>query len=245
MSKMPMVRPLPFLRSKNRLLATLPAEDYQRIVPHLETVFLTPKQVLLRRDEAIRLVYFPHGGVCSVTILTENGAEVEVGMVGHEGMVGISAFFGTQPMPGESTLQVPGMNGTTAERMTIEALRHEVDRHGALHDIISRYSHGTLTLMMQSIACMALHPVNERCCRWLLMTHDRIQSNEFEVSHGFLAMTVGATRPTVTVVAGMLQKAGLIRYRHGRMTILDRPGLEAASCECYAVVKTAFERLGL
>lgn len=232
-------------RPKNRLLATLPAADFQRIRPHLQTVSLAAKQVLLRHDEPIRYVFFPNGGVCSVTAMMENGAEVEVATVGDEGMVGISAFFGSQPMPGASMVQVPDKKGTTAERMTVESLRHEVNRHGALHDTISRYSHGTMMLMIQSIACMALHHVNERCCRWLLMTHDRIQSDDFELSHDFLAMMVAATRPTVTGVAGMLQKEGLIRYTHGRMTILDRPGLEAASCECYAAVKTTFQRLGL
>jgi len=102
-----------------------------------------------------------------------------------------------------------------------------------------------MLLMMQSIGCMALHHVTERCCRWLLMTHDRIQSDDFELSHEFLAMMLGASRPTVTVVAGALQESGLIHYKHGRMTILDRPALEAASCECYQVVKEAFQRLGV
>ena len=237
--------PATYRRPKNRLLATLPAADFQRIRPHLQTVPLAAKQVLLRRDEPIRHVFFPNGGMCSVTALMENGAEVEVATVGDEGMVGISAFFGTEPMPGQSMVQVPALNGTTAERLTVEALQREVDRHGALHDTISRYSHGTMTLMMQSIACLAVHHVNQRCCRWLLLTHDRIKADEFQLSHEFLGMMVAATRPTVTLVAGVLQKAGLIRYRRGWITILNRPGLEAASCECYVTVKTAFQRLGL
>jgi len=120
-----------------------------------------------------------------------------------------------------------------------------LDRRGALYDSINRYSQGMMALMAQSIACMALHHVDERCCRWLLMTHDRIQSDDFGLSHEFLAMMLGSTRPTVTLVAGALQKAGLIRYRRARMTILDRPGLEARSCECYTTVKSAFQFLGL
>ena len=201
--------------------------------------------MLLKRGDPIRYVFFPNGGVCSVTSMMKNGAAVEVATVGDEGMVGIAAFFGGSTMPGESMIQVSDRRGASAERMTVEAFRREVDRRGALHDGISRYSRGTMALMMQSTACMALHHVTERCCRWLLMTHDRIRADEFGLSHEFLAMMLGSTRPTVTAVAGILQKAGLIRYIHARMTILDRRGLEAASCECYATIKGEFDRLGL
>jgi len=242
----PIIRPPPAEgRPKNRLLATLPASDFQRISRHLETVPLAPKQVLLKRDEPVRHVYFPNAGVCSVTAMMKNGGAVEIATVGEEGMVGISAFFGSALMPGESMVQVSHKKGTTAERMTVGALQREIDRQSALYATVRRYSHGMMLLMMQSIACMALHHVTERCCRWLLMTHDRIQSDEFELSHEFLAMMLGSSRPTVTVVAGALQKGGLIRYRRGHMTILDRPGLEAASCECYDVVQTVFQRIGL
>jgi CRP-like cAMP-binding protein len=134
---------------------------------------------------------------------------------------------------------------TSAERMSVEALGRELGRRGALHEAISRYSQGSMALMMQSTACIALHQVQERCCRWLLMTHDRVRADQFTLSHEFLAMMLGATRPTVTLVAHSLQKAGLIRYTHARMTILDRRRLEAASCECYATVKAEFDRLGL
>ena len=245
------VRPPPAVRSsptarrpKNRLLAALPDEDFERILPHLKTVSVAAKQVLLKRGEPIRHVFFPNGGVCSVTAMMTDGAAVEVATVGDEGMLGIAAFFGGQAMPGESMVQVP-VPDTSAERMTVEAFQRELGRHGALHEAISRYSQGTIALMMQSTACIALHHVQERCCRWLLMTHDRVKADHFNLSHEFLAMMLGSTRPTVTVVARSLQEAGLIRYTHARMTILDRPGLEAASCECYATVKAAFDRLGL
>jgi CRP-like cAMP-binding protein len=242
----PAVRPPPpDGRPKNRLLAGLPDEDFRRILPHLHTVSLTAKQVLLKRGVPSRYVFFPNGGVCSVTSMMKNGAAVEVATVGDEGMLGMSAFWGGEVMPGESMLQVPDTRGTTAERMTVEAFRNETDRHGALHAAISRYAQGALGLMMQSTACVALHHMNERCCRWLLMTHDRIRADHFHLSHEFLAMMLASTRPTVTAVARRLQEAGLIRYTHARITILDRAGLEAASCECYETVKTDFDRLGL
>jgi CRP-like cAMP-binding protein len=129
--------------------------------------------------------------------------------------------------------------------MPADVFKNEMNRSGAFQESVLRYWQGFQMLIMQSTACMALHPVQERCCRWLLMAHDRVHRDDFELSHEFLAMMLGATRPTVTVVAGTLQKAGLIRYRHGRMTILDRKSLEDASCECYATVKAGFDRLGL
>src|SRR2546425_436166 len=159
----PAVRPPPTDgRPKNRLLAALPDEDFRRILPHLKTVPLTAKQVLLKRGDPIRHVFFPNNGVCSITSMMKNGAAVEIATVGDEGMLGMGAFWGGDVMPGESMLQVPDTSGTSAERMTVEAFRSETDRHGALHHVISRYSQGTMALMMQSTACMALHHVNER-----------------------------------------------------------------------------------
>ena len=232
----------PAARPKNRLLASLPGKEFARILPHLKTVPLSVKGVLLKRGAPIRHVYFPNGGVCSITAMMENGMAVEVATVGDEGMVGIAAFFGGDAMPGESMVQVPD---TSAERMPLEAFRRELDTHGALYRAVNRYAQATMTLMMQSTACMGLHQVEQRCCRWLLMTHDRVRSDRFNLSHEFLAMMLGSSRPTVTVVARNLQRAGLIRYTHAKVTILDRRGLEAMSCECYATVKAAFDRLGL
>jgi CheY-like chemotaxis protein len=143
-------------------------------------------------------------------------------------------------LSGETMLQVPDTN---AEVMSAQMFKREVQRGGPFHECVHRYSQGLLMLMMQSTGCMALHPVQERCCRWPLMTHDRVRQDEFHLSHEFLAMMLGSTRPTVTIVAGTLQKAGLIKYTHGRITILDRQSLEAASCECYATVKGHFDRL--
>ena len=229
-------------RPKNKLLSCLPRADFARIRPHLRTVPVAARQILHPRNEPIREIFFPNGGVASVTAVMRDGAMVEIATIGDEGLVGINAFFGTAQMSGEAMMQVPD---TTAEVMSVQAFRTELARRGAFYNCIELYSQGLVILMMQSTACMALHTVQERCCRWLLMTHDRIHRDDFLLSHEFLAMMLGSTRPTVTVVAGAIQKAGLIKYSHGRMTILDRRGLEAASCECYATVKEHFDRLGL
>jgi CRP-like cAMP-binding protein len=229
-------------RPKNKLLACLPRADFERLRPRLKTVPLVAKQTLHRVNEPVREVFFLNGGVASITTVMENGTMVEVATVGNEGLVGINAFFGGLMPGGETMMQVPD---TDAEVMSTETFTRELARGGPLYECVHRYSQGLLALMMQSTGCMALHPVQERCCRWLLMTHDRIRRDDFHLSHEFLAMMLGSTRPTVTLVAGTLQKAGLIKYTHGRVRILDRPSLEAASCECYATVKAHFDRLGL
>jgi CRP-like cAMP-binding protein len=229
-------------RPKNKLIACLPPDDFARLRPYLKTVSFKRREVIHRRNEPIRRVVFPNGGVASVTTAMKNGTMVEVATVGDEGLLGIEAFFGDALMPTETMIQVPD---TDAEVMTAAAFKEEMNRPGPFQACVLRYWQGFQTLIMQSTACMALHPVQDRCCRWLLMAHDRVRRDEFQLSHEFLAMMLGATRPTVTVVAGTLQKAGLIHYRHGRVTIVDRKSLEDASCECYATVKAQFDRLGL
>jgi CRP-like cAMP-binding protein len=229
-------------RPRNRLLASLPLEEFQRIQPQLTTVPVRARHIFHKRGDRIREVFFPNGGVSSITAAMRDGSMVEVATIGDEGMIGVAAFFGAERSAGDSVMQVPD---TDAEMMPVEAFTAEIERNGALHHCVRRYSQGLMSLIMQSTACMALHPVHERCCRWLLMTHDRIRRDEFELSHEFLATMLGSSRPTVTLIAGTLQQAGLIRYRHGHMTILDREGLEAAACECYSTVKQTFDDLGL
>jgi CRP-like cAMP-binding protein len=237
------VRPPPGdLRPKNKLLASLPRADFQRLRPHLKTLPVKVKQIFHPANEPVREVFFPNGGVASITTVMQDGSMVEIATVGDEGFIGIQALFGAGMVSGETMMQVPD---TSIEVLPFDVFRSELDRRGALFESVQRYSQGLLSLMMQSTACMALHPVQERCCRWLLMTHDRVRQDEFHLSHEFLAMMLGSTRPTVTVVAGILQKAGLIKYIHGRITILDRQSLESASCECYATVRKHFDRLGL
>ncbi len=185
-----------------------------------------------------------NGGVASITTVMNDGTMVENATVGIEGVIGMDLFFGAALSSGETMVQVSDPDAD-AECMPVKAFKAELARRGALFEGVQRYSQGLLKLVMHSTACMTLHPVHERCCRWLLMTHDRVGRNDFYLSHEFLAIMTGATRPTVSLVASTLQKAGLITYTHGHITIRNRRGLEAASCECYGTVKAHFDRLGL
>lgn len=197
--------------------------------------------MLHRQGDALKDVYFPNGGVVSITAMLGNGTWIEAATVGDEGMVGIEAFFGKRPLAqGETMVQVPD---TSMVMVSVEAFGRELARRGALHEIMGRYAQVTMGQMMRSTACNALHQVHERCCRWLLMTQDRVHRDDFQLSHEFLGMMLGVRRQTVTVVARRLQKAGLIRYVHGHVRILNRKGLEAASCECYAAIREQFSRL--
>lgn len=229
-------------RPGNRLLASLPGDEFERLRPDLRTVAIRAKQVLLPVNEIIDDVIFLNGGVASLTTVMQDGTMVESATIGDEGVLGIDVFFGSEVAAGETILQVPD---TSAEFLPVAAFKRELARQNVLFDRVRAYSQGFMALMMQSTACMAVHEVQERCCRWLLMTHDRVRRDDFQLSQEFLAVMLGVSRPTVSVVAGTLQKAGLITYRHGRITILDRQGLEAASCECYGTVKGQFDRLGL
>ena len=229
-------------RPKNKLLASLPRAEFQRIRPHLRTRPIAVRHVFQSAHQPVRDVYFLNGGVASVTAVMQNGSMVEIATVGDEGVVGINALFGDGTIVGETMMQVPDTSG---EVMSVERFRAELDRKGAFFESVQRYSQAFLSLMMQSAACLALHPVHARCCRWLLMTHDRVRHDQFHLSHEFLAMMLGSTRPTVTAVAGALQKQGLIKYVHGRITIVDRQRLEASSCECYPTIRKVFDRLDL
>jgi CRP-like cAMP-binding protein len=238
----PDVRPPPSNgRPKNRLLAALPEADFRRISPFLHTVPVRLKQVLHTTGEPLTAVYFPNGGVASITTRLLDGTSVEAATVGDEGMIGIEAFLSVNAVaPGDALIQVPDTN---AEMMSVEDFRREINEHGAFHDLIGRYVQVVIAQMMQSTACNLLHQVQQRCARWLLTTHDRMHEQDFHLSHEFLAVMLGAQRPTVSVVAGTLQQAGLIRYIHGRVTVRDRKGLEAAACECYPIIRAHFDRL--
>jgi len=227
---------------RNRLLAALPADEYRRLQPDLKTIPLKVKQVLHKYGETVRHVYFPNDGVCSMTTVMADGSMVEVATIGDEGMVGINAFLGTDVTPGAAMVQVG--NGS-AVQMPLNAFRREVSRSGPFQDAINRYAQALVATMMQSVACNTLHNLRQRCARWLLSTQDRVHGDEFGLSHEFLAIMLGAQRPTVTVVAGALQKDGLIRYKHGRITVLNRKGLERVSCECYRAIRRHFERLDI
>lgn len=238
---MPISRKRPDARPKNAILAALPSRDYRRLVPHLTTIPVCTKQVLHRQGERVQDVYFPNGGVWSVTTVLASGQMVEVATIGDEGFLGLEAFLAADAVSaGDTLMQVPD---TDAVKLSVAVFRREVATRGALHDAVGRYALTVMAQMMQSTACNALHQVQQRCARWLLTTHDRMHEQDFHLSHEFLAMMLGVKRPTVSVVAGTLQQAGLIRYTHGRVTVLDRQGLEAAACECYAVVRRHFDRM--
>ena len=229
-------------RPLNRILGRLPEEDFDRLRLHVTDVPVHRGQIFHRRGETVTDVYFPNGGVASVTIATRDGHSVEAATVGHEGLIGIGAVFGSHRATGDTMMQVPD---TSAAMMSADGLRTEMQRGGALAAAVNRYIQGYMGLVTQSLACMAVHSTQERCCRWLLMTQDRVQRPQFDLSHEFLAMMLGASRPTVTLVAQTLQAAGLISYTYGRMTVTDRVGLEAASCECYATIRDVFAELDL
>ncbi len=228
-------------RPSNRLLASLPEREFVQLLPHLTTIPLQVKQVLHVKGELLGAVYFPNGGVVSITTLMNDGRLVEVATIGDEGMVGIEAYLGAHAVAlGDTMLQVPD---TSAEMMTVKSFRSALLAHHSFSELVGRYAQIVVAQMMQSTACNALHPVQQRCARWLLTTHDRMHRRDFSLSHEFLAVMLGVARPTVSIVAGGLQEAGLIRYSRGRMTVLDRDGLQAASCECYAIVRGHFDRL--
>jgi CRP-like cAMP-binding protein len=238
-SAISVTRPPPRL-SPNKLLAALPAADYQRILPTLTTVPLKFKQVMHKHREQISTVYFPGGGVCSITNVMTDGRMVEVATIGREGFVGLTAFTGDGRALGDAFVQVPDGEG---QAMPIEAFRREIDRRGPFYDLIARFSQAHLALVMQSIACNALHLVEERCARWLLMTHDRVGHDEFQLTHEFLSMMLGVRRPTVSLVLGAFHKAGIIANGAKKITVVERQRLEDTACECYRVVTDTFTRL--
>ncbi len=215
----------------NLLLAALPSADYARIAPSLNFVPLRLKTLLHQPGEPIEHVYFPGGGFCSMLAVLKDGGMVEVATIGREGMVGVSAVLaGNNPV--SSTSMVQG-ESEVCYRMAAETFRREMNRRGAFYELLTRYGQALVGFIMQSTACNAVHSVEQRLARWLLMARDRMESDEFPLTQEFVAMMLGASRPTVTIVARTLQKAGLMAYHRGHIKILDGNKLEAASCECY------------
>jgi len=217
-------------RSTNRLLAALPSEDYRRLLPQLKPTPLALKRTLYKPGDVVDTVYFPCGGFVSVVTVLANGDMVEVATIGREGIVGVSAMI---PGYREAGLTMVQMEIEDCVRMPAAAFRREMDRRGAFFDVITRFTQGMLGASMQSTACNAVHRIENRLARWLLMAHDRVGADRFPLTQEFLAMMLGAARPTVTIVAGTLQRAGLITYKRGQVVIVNRRKLEQASCECY------------
>lgn len=223
----------------NRLLANLPKEEYERLVPYLEPIFLDFKRELYLPNVPIDFVYFPLEGVCSLLSLTSEGQLIEVGTVGNEGMVGLPVFLGAKQIPGIAMSQVPG----NALRMRSKDLQNQVTHGTSLYDVLHRYTQGLFNFISQSALCNRVHSIEQRCCRWLLLTRDRVGTDAFPLTHEFLSQMLGVRRAAVSEVAAKLKNAGFISYRYGKITVLDRAGLEATSCECYELIKGEFERL--
>ena len=216
---------------RNRLLAALPADTYRRVSRSLETVPLILKEVLHRPGALLDHVYFPGGGFCSILTILDDGSMVEVATVGREGMLGVSAILNRrQPAPSVTMVQAAA---DICYRIPIDAFRVELDRRGPFYALLTRYAVAHLGFVMQSTACNAKHSVEQRLARWLLLAHDRVGEDDFPLTQEFAAMMLGASRPTVTAVAGSLQTAGLISYHRGMLRIVDRARLEQTSCECY------------
>lgn len=223
----------------NRLLGLLPRKDYARLLPHLHRIPLEYRQSLYRANEPIEFVYFIETGVGSLVNTMANGQAAEVGTIGNEGMVGLPLLLGDRRAPMSVYVQVPGVGLA----MKASIFEKELMRSATTRTSMLRYAHAFFNQVAQSAACNRFHRLQQRCCRWLLMTHDRMHADEFLLTQEFLAMMLGVQRTGVTAAAGALQRAGHIRYQRGIVTILDRRGLEKGSCECYGLSKAEFDRL--
>ena len=219
----------------NRLLAALPQREYQRLLPELEQVTMPFAEVLYEPGARIRHVYFPNDSVVSILAEVADRSTLEVGIVGNEGLAGISVFMGVDASPHRAVVQGAG----TAMRMKASALRKESDGAGSLHRLLLLYAHSLLTQVSRAAACNRFHMVDARLARWLLMTGDRLGADEFRLTQDFISNMLGVRREGVSKAAGALQNNGLINYSRGHIKILDRAGLEAVSCECYGIIKAA------
>jgi CRP-like cAMP-binding protein len=223
----------------NVLIQALPQEERDALVSLATAVPLEPYNVLYDANGSIDSVYFPTEGVASLITVLSDSSGVETGIVGWEGMVGLPVFLGTETMGNVyAIVQIVGR----ALRVEAAAFRDVVQHAPKLREVLSAYTQAVLSEAAQEVACNRQHSIDERLARWLLMTQDRVQSDEIRLTQDFLARMLGVRRPSVTVAAGILQKAGFIRYRRGRIEVLDREGLAAASCECYRVIRDEFDR---
>jgi CRP-like cAMP-binding protein len=223
----------------NHLLEALPPEDYERLFEHLELQELALGDVLYEPGRAMRHVYFPTTAIVSMLYVMEDGASAEIAIVGNEGILGISLFMGGETTPSRAVVQSAGYG----YRMKANLMKGEFERYGSLMHLLLRYTQALITQMAQTAVCNRHHSVDQQLCRWLLLSLDRLASNELTMTQELIANMLGVRREGVTEAAGKLQSAGLIEYRRGKITVLDRPRLQARSCECYQVVKREFDRL--
>ena len=222
----------------NHLLAALPAEEWQRWQPQLELVEMPLGQVLYESGAALSHVYFPTTAIVSLLYVMKNGASAEIAVVGHDGMVGVSLFMGGESTTSRAVVQSAGWG----YRLRAQVIKSEFTREPVLH-LLLRYTQALITQMAQTAACNRHHSVDQQLSRWLLLSLDRLQGSELVMTQELISNMLGVRREGVTEGALKLQRAGLIKYTRGRITILDRKGIEALSCECYAVVKNEYDRL--
>jgi CRP-like cAMP-binding protein len=224
---------------ENRLLAALPETIKETLFSQIELVELPLGQIIYESGDDVEYVYFPTNSIISLLNVMENGASAEISIVGNDGIVGIAVFMGGVSTPSRAVVQSAGY----AYRLSSEELRREFHRHGALMLLLLRYTQSLITQMSQTAVCNRHHSIEQQLCRWLLLSLDRLPGNELHMTQELIANMLGVRREGVTAAAGVLQKLNIIEYSRGRITVLDRPHLEAMSCECYAVVKRETDRL--
>ncbi|NRO98694.1 helix-turn-helix domain-containing protein [Paraburkholderia sp. NMBU_R16] len=226
-------------RNANQLLAVLPEAEWARLAPHLVDVDMPLGQVIYESGGQLEHVYFPTTSIVSLLYVMEDGASAEIAIVGKEGIVGIAIFMGGETTPSRAIVQSAGH----AYRLSARILKDEFSRGGPVQRLLLRYTQALITQMAQTAVCNRHHSIDQQLCRWLLLSIDRLSSNELKMTQELIANMLGVRRSGVTEAALKLQSAGLIRYSHGHIEVLDRPGLERHVCECYAVVKREFDRL--
>jgi CRP-like cAMP-binding protein len=223
----------------NHLLAALPDAEWQRWQPQLEWVEMPLGEVLYEAGKTLKHVYFPTTSIVSLLYVMENGASAEIAVVGNEGLVGISLFMGGESTPSRAVVQSAGQGF----RLEAQTMKDEFGRAGPVMHLLLRYTQALITQMAQTAVCNRHHSLDQQLCRWLLLSLDRLQGSELVMTQELIANMLGVRREGVTEGALKLQEAGLIRYARGRISVLDRPGLERRTCECYAVVKKEYDRL--
>jgi len=234
-----MAMPAPHNPHQNHLLDALPPAEYARIAHDIELIPLKLGEVLYESGDRLKHVYFPTTSIISMLYVMESGASAEIAVVGNEGILGISLFMGGETTPSRAVVQSAGH----AYRLKAGLLKNEFGRFGPTMHLLLRYTQALITQMAQTAVCNRHHSVDQQLCRWLLLSLDRLQSNDLSMTQELIANMLGVRREGVTEAAGKLQAAGVIRYTRGRITVLDRPRLEAMSCECYEVVRKEFDRL--
>ena len=232
---------MPLLHSpnQNHLLAALPAAEYERLAAHLELVPMRLGDTLYEPGGQLRHAYFPTTAIVSLLYILESGSSAEIAGVGNEGILGISLFMGGDTTPSSAAVQTAGHG----YRLPAKLLKEEFNRGGLMQRLLLRYTQALITHMFQNAACYRHHSIEQQLCRWLLLTLDRLPSNELVITQELIANALGVRREGITEAAGNLQRAGIIRYRRGHISVLERSGLEANTCECYAVVKKELDRL--